>query len=502
MKNFLSVIFILAGTIINAQIAPEIYTWKQNTAGVTGYNGIPADVQQVFYSANFVYVKSTGIPSYTIGPWAMNPNTPSNQNWVFKIARFPVPDPTPSAVGNGQIGVLKNGVVLFNAGDAMSYNNQNIWHRVAQYFEAVSFDTSGGHPAPSRAYHYHINMKKLYSPDPSRHSPILGYMFDGYPLYGPYAYSNTNGTGAIRRMKSGFVKRNITTRTTLPNGTVLPSNQWGPAVSSTYPLGCFIEDYEPASGNSDLDSHNGRFSVSPEYPNGMYAYFITIDSLGNPEYPYIIGSTYYGEVVAGNTPPGGHITISEAVTQYFPKLIVTLKIIPEGFYDPSVNRMSSNDTVKAYLRKNFAPYSVSDSSALVIDSLTFSGSFIFANASSGNYYLQVKHRNSITTWSKTGGELIEAEIPFVYDFTSGLLQSFGSNSVQIDNSPLRFGIYSGDINQDGSVDLSDEVSVFNDAGYFLSGYLSTDVNGDDIVDLNDLTLTYNNTINFVNTIAP
>lgn len=91
----------------------------------------------------------------------MNPNTPANQNWVFKIARFPVPDPTPSAAGNGQIGVLINGVVLFNGGDAMSYNNQNIWHRLAQYFEAVSFDTSGGHPSPQRSYHYHINMKKF-----------------------------------------------------------------------------------------------------------------------------------------------------------------------------------------------------------------------------------------------------------------------------------------------------------------------------------------------------
>ena len=318
MKFILLAFLLFVVSVSNAQITPEIYSWKQNTTGVTGYNGIPADVQEVYFSANYSYVKCTGIPSYTIGPWAMNPNTPSNQNWVFKIARFPVPDPTPAIAGNGQIGVLINGVVLFNAGDAMSYNNQNIWHRLAQYFEAVSFDTSGGHPSPQRAYHYHINMKKLYSPDSTAHSPILGYMFDGYPLYGPYAYANTNGTGGIRRMRTGFVKRNISTRTTLPDGTVLPSNQWGPAVSSQYPLGCFNEDYESATSNFDLDSHNGRFCVTPEYPQGTYAYFITIDSQRDPEFPYIIGSTYYGEVVAGNVPPGGHITITEPVTQYIP----------------------------------------------------------------------------------------------------------------------------------------------------------------------------------------
>ncbi|MBL8008559.1 MAG: YHYH protein [Ignavibacteria bacterium] len=319
MKKFLFAVYLLSAVSLYSQITPEIYIWKQNLNGITGYNGIPADVQQVFYSANFSYVKCTGIPSYTIGPWAMNPNLPTNQNWSFKIARYPAPDPTPAAAGNGQIGVLINGVVIFNGGDAMSYNNLNIWHRLAQYFEAVSFDTSGGHPSPQGAYHYHINMKKLYTQDSTQHSPLLGYMFDGYPVYGPYAYSNTNGTGGIRRMRSGYAKRNITVRTTLPDGTLLPSNQWGPPVSSQYPLGCFTEDYEPAAAGYDLDLHNGRNSVTPEYPGGTYAYFITIDSQGNPEYPYIIGPTYYGEVIAGNSGPGGgHIVISEPVTQYTP----------------------------------------------------------------------------------------------------------------------------------------------------------------------------------------
>lgn len=320
MKKYFQLIFLMfAASALHSQITPEIYSWRQNTTGVTGYNGILADVQQVFYSANYSYVKCTGIPSYTIGPWQMNPNVPTNQNWTFKITRYPVVDPTPTIVGNGQIGVLINGVVVFNSGDAMSYNNQNIWHRVAQFFEAVSFDTSGGHPAPGGVYHYHINMKKLYTANSNQHSPLLGYMFDGYPLFGPYAFANVNGTGGITRMKSAFKKRNITTRTTLPDGTVLPANQYGPAVSTQYPLGCFIEDYETGAAGANLDSHNGRICVSPEYPLGIYSYFLTVDSSGNPEFPYIIGSTYYGEVVAGNTGPGGgHVTITEAVTQYIP----------------------------------------------------------------------------------------------------------------------------------------------------------------------------------------
>ncbi|HRE42005.1 MAG TPA: YHYH protein [Ignavibacteria bacterium] len=316
--KIINLIFLLFITSLSfAQLPPVVTFWQQNPNNITGYNGIPADVQQVFYSDNFVYVKCTGIPSYTIGPWPMNPNQATNQNWTFKITRFPTPNANPTVAGNGQLGVLKNGVVIFNAGDAMSYNNQNIWYRVAYYFEGTSFDSSGGHPAPGGSYHYHINMTKLYTPNPNLHSPLLGYMFDGYPVYGAYGYANTNGTGGIRRIKSGYRKRNITTRTTLPNGTVLQPSQYGPAINIQYPLGCFIQDYELIPGGSDLDRHNGRFSVTPEYPNGIYAYYMTLDSLGIPEYPYIIGPTYYGNVVAGNSGPGsGHIVISEPVTQF------------------------------------------------------------------------------------------------------------------------------------------------------------------------------------------
>ncbi|MBE2257152.1 MAG: YHYH protein [Ignavibacteria bacterium] len=324
MKKLTLFFFLISYSVAFSQLPPVVTFWQQNPNNITGYNGILADVQQVFYSDNFVYVKCTGIPSYTIGPWAMNPNIPVNQNWTFKITRFPTANPNPTVAGNGQLGVLKNGVVIFNAGDAMSYNNQNIWYRVAYYFEGPGFDSSGGHPAPGGSYHYHINMKKLYTANPNIHSPLLGYMFDGFPVYGAYGYSNTNGTGGIRRIKSGYRKRNITARTTLPDGTVLQPAQYGPAINAQYPLGCFIQDYELIPGGSDLDRHNGRFAVTPEYPLGTYAYYMTLDSLGIPEYPYIIGPTYYGNVVAGNSGPGGgHVVISEPVTQFLATNIET-----------------------------------------------------------------------------------------------------------------------------------------------------------------------------------
>ncbi len=62
---------------------------------------------------------------------------------------------------------------------------------------------------------------------------------------------------------------------------------------------------------------------------------------------------------------------------------------------------------------------------------------------------------------------------------------------------MRFAVYSGDVNQDGAVDLADITEVYNSSVAFVTGYAVTDVNGDNTVDLSDITLTYNNSVNFV-----
>ena len=143
--------------------------------------------------------------------------------------------------------------------------------------------------------------------DSTQHSPIIGFAFDGFPVYGAYAFANTDGTGEIKRMRSSYV---LTTNTTRNNG---------PNVNATYPAGCFVEDYVYTNGAGDLDEHNGRYSVTPEYPNGTYAYFVTLDETLYPVYPFVLGKTYYGTVQPGNTGPGsGHNTITEQVTSYLP----------------------------------------------------------------------------------------------------------------------------------------------------------------------------------------
>ncbi|MBS1914430.1 MAG: YHYH protein [Bacteroidetes bacterium] len=315
--------FLLFATVSAAAYAqrtgPEVTSWILNLTGKTGYHGISSNVQQVRYSTDNVYVSCTCIPGYDIGPWAGNPNTPMNQNFVFKITRHPAQNTgTATATPLGHIGVWTNGVSIFNAKDAHSYNNQNVWNQNAIIVEGSSFDACLGHPAPNGEYHHHLNPRCLYDDqDSSHHSPIIGFAFDGYPIYGAYGYRNADGSGGVTRMRSSYRLRSLTQRNSLPDGGTLQQSQYGPDVSPQYPLGFYIEDFEFVQSIGDLDVHNGRFCVTPEYPNGTYAYFVTLDVDGNAAYPYILGPTYYGVVPQGNTgPQSGHNTPAEPVTTY------------------------------------------------------------------------------------------------------------------------------------------------------------------------------------------
>ena len=98
-------------------------------------------------------------------------------------------------------------------------------------------------------------------------------------------------------------------------------------------------------------------------------------------------------------------------------------------------------------------------------------------------------------------ELVSGSISS-YFFSTSLSQAYGNNMTQVDASPVRFGIYSGDENQDGAVNLTDIVNVNNNATAFINGYVSSDMNGDNLTDLADVVITYNNSVGFVGKVTP
>jgi len=130
-----------------------------------------------------------------------------------------------------------------------------------------------------------VNSLEVKSTD---HSPIIGWAYDGNPIYGPYGFATKSG-GIVLQMKSGY---DIDLKESRPP-------------ISLFPEGFFVEDYSYryVAGEDILDENNGRFCVTPDFPEGTYAYFATIndssiDSSGpfakyrRPTFPYLIGNNY------------------------------------------------------------------------------------------------------------------------------------------------------------------------------------------------------------------
>ncbi|HQX29843.1 MAG: YHYH protein [Flavobacteriales bacterium] len=380
MKSlFLASLAIVLSASANAQTEPNITSWLFNTTGIMGQhyvagNSTPiqdnvlANVQTVQYSANWVYVTTHGIPAYITGPFQDgNPSLATDQNAIYRIPRVPTQNTgTATATTPGNIGFFINGVSLFDYRDGVAWNantnalcggpgnptcpggpNANLpWNRDAIPAERDGFDCAKAHPAMGN-YHHHQNPSAfnldlvvvsdvcdlyaadgLYVIDAAQHSPLVGYSYDGFPIYGAYGYANTDGTGGITRIRSGYQLRNITVRNTSPTGASVTS---GAPINTTYPLGYFREDNEYVAHTEPfyLDEHNGRFAVTPEYPNGTYAYYCTVDENWNSAYPYVIGPTFYGNVT------GGKVTaITESTTTVDP---LTLAVADQDASNLTVN---------------------------------------------------------------------------------------------------------------------------------------------------------------------
>jgi len=180
---------------------------------------------------------------------------------------------------------------------------------------------------------------------------------------------------------------------------------------------------------------------------------------------------------------------------------VNIKLMPQGFYDPATNSLNMSDTLRLYVRNSGSPYTIIDSGKSVIDSILLNANYQFTTLGDGLYYFSLKHRNSIETWSYIPASLITTSNND-YNFTVAATTAYGNNLVQVDASPVKFAAYSGDENQDGNVDATDIVAVYNDGLSFASGYLKTDMTGDSFVDVSDLVITYNNSKNFVSIARP
>ncbi|HAO72657.1 MAG TPA: hypothetical protein DCR06_08640 [Planctomycetaceae bacterium] len=238
---------------------------------------------QVTETDGFRVIESNDIPKHTVGrfPNRGNPNAIAAQNWTIKIPLQPIPNDTVTPLHqstnhgppNMPFGVGVNGV-LFEPGTAEFWMGD----RTADWnYEALGgavglgLDANHAHVQPGGIYHYHGLPTGLLEElgftageiDDNTHSPLIGWAADGFPVYYAFGYQQADDP------KSSVVK--LTTSFRLKQGQ-RPSGSAGPG--GRYD-GAFIQDYEYALGTGDLDECNGRFCVTPEFPEGTYAYFFT-----------------------------------------------------------------------------------------------------------------------------------------------------------------------------------------------------------------------------------
>lgn len=342
-------------TIDDEAAGNAITTWSrgQGTQSLPTYAG----VHEISYTDTDVYIRTTNLGFHIMGPWYLNaaktnlfPNYPANRSILYRFPRTPgTPPANKTLTGLGAIGYFVDGISMFDSRDAFSYSNANgvdsspnngitgdgVWNREAYTNESVTFDAANAHQAGPN-HHYHANPPGLrhllgdsvdhdartntYSENfNGKHSPILGWVRDGYPVYGPYGYSDPNDpASAVTRMVTGYQPRplaNGTARSSLPlwvttlegRSTTIAANLFGPDVSTAFPLGKYMEDYDykgdlgQAHGvDFDLNQFNGRVCVTPEFPNGTFAYFVSIDAAGTPTFPYNIGRAYFGNPTGDN----------------------------------------------------------------------------------------------------------------------------------------------------------------------------------------------------------
>ena len=180
-------------------------------------------------------------------------------------------------------------------------------------------------------------------PATKTHSPIIGFAYDGNPIYGAFGYEDPlDATSSIIRMASSYSI--VGQRTAGPD-----EGQW--------PLGSFTNDFVYNHKSGTLDQNNGRFCITPDFPEGTYAYFLTIDSNQIPQYPYIIGENFYSlpvdsnynsDITQDDIPKDAKRLYTAGMPRNGEGVIATISEVKSGTVDSiSVDRSSANFSVNS-----------------------------------------------------------------------------------------------------------------------------------------------------------
>jgi hypothetical protein len=217
---------------------------------------------------------ANGIPDHIVGtfPNANNPTAISEQSVAVDFPLFPIISNeagTPTQVVAYAINGVKFEVgtagTCTDAGDCSPIGNGGAWSMEAVGESSFDFgnDDSNGHVQPTGTYHYHGMPEGLLTRLGQGASPTLvGFAVDGFPIYARYGYTTADDASSDVVVLDGSYQLKSSPDTGRP-GTAI------------YPMGAFTQDWEYVAGSGDLDECNGRVGVTPEFPNGIYHYYLT-----------------------------------------------------------------------------------------------------------------------------------------------------------------------------------------------------------------------------------
>lgn len=255
-----------------------------------------------------------------LGYWPPGPSCPTKSALTYTFDLTPGTETRAAGcyTPGGSLGRFVNGVGIFNSKDGQSYNNGDIWHNNAPEFEIYDLDPCWGHAAGGD-YHHHNHpycLAERLGDNGTSHSPIYGWIGDGYPLFGPYQakdtlvqscwkkrdYSASSATGCSDGKRSCQLQdqwdytKGTKSVTSGPSLTTTVNSLSGNAISAA--SGIYFEDmyYDSACtslGDEYLDAYNGH----SHDPYGWH-YHVTIDSNLLPVFPYIIGPKFKGCVAS------------------------------------------------------------------------------------------------------------------------------------------------------------------------------------------------------------
>ena len=267
-------------------INKEIYNDDESVNNYSRYSWTSDGIDRI--------LSGNGIPNHEVGtfPNAKNPNTISEQNVNERFTLCPeiITESGLEVVGPAlSIAYALNSVKFDpatagrcnDAGECSLARGEGNWNIEALGHDTFDFgdDMNHAHVQPNGAYHYHGMPELLIEFLGDKQGiTLVGWASDGFPVYARYGYSNPNDSNSIiKPLKPSYRLKQVPDANRPEKLTALIGGKSTINPNTPIPMGAFTQDYEYVEGLGDLDQCNGRFGVTPEFPEGIYYYVVTDD---------------------------------------------------------------------------------------------------------------------------------------------------------------------------------------------------------------------------------